>query len=195
VGPWAPLAALILLVLGIWLAPLHRRAALISAILVAGLMIIMLIVLNVVRDAYTNQVANKGLNVPAALNIYDTLLRFLVQAVEAQLLVSTVAAVWLWLAGPGRVGRGLRRLTLRAEQWLADRMIRTTLRFGPVPRFTARYGSWIVIAAGILAAFGLLLSPTIASALRLSGGVVLVMLVVGILARLRQAGAPVSASP
>ena len=54
------------------------------------------------------------------------------------------------------------------------------------PRFTTRYGTWIVIAVGILAAFGLLLSPTIATALWLSAGVLVIMLAVHILARLRQ---------
>jgi hypothetical protein len=183
---WLPLAALILLALGIWLAPMHRRAALIGAILIALLMVVVLIALNAVRNAYTNEIANKGLNVPAALALYDTLLRFLVQALEALLLVSVVAAVWLWLAGPGRVGTFVRRWGRRAEDWTADRINRTRWRFGPVPRFTARYGMWIVIVAGVLAAFALLNSPTIATALWLSAAILLIMAVVGILSRLRQ---------
>ena len=187
---WLPIAALILLALGIWLAPLHRRAALIGAIMIAILMIVMLITLNAVRNSYTNEVANKELNVPAALALYDTLLRFLVQAVEALLLVSIVAAVWLWLAGPGRVGTFVRHWGRRGEDWAADRINRTTWRFGPVPRFVAHYGLWIVLVAGVLAAFALLNSPTIATALWLSAGILLVMVVVGILARLRQADAP-----
>jgi hypothetical protein len=191
---WLPVAALILLALGIWLAPLHRRAALIGAIMTAVLMVILLIALNAVRDAYTNDIANKGLNVPAALAIYDTLLRYLLQAIEALLLVSIVAAVWLWLAGPGRVGTFLRRWGRRGQVWSADRIDRTALRFGPVPRFTARYGRWIVLVAGILAAYGLLLSPTIATALWLSAGVLLLMIVVGILGLLRQTDARVRAS-
>jgi hypothetical protein len=187
---WLPLAALILLALGIWLAPLHRRAALIGAIMIAIFMVIVLITLNAVRNAYANEVANKALNVPAALALYDTLLRFLVRAVEALLLVSIVAAVWLWLAGPGRVGTFVRRWGRRGEDWVADRINRTTWRFGPVPRFFARYGMWIVVVAGVLAALALLNSPTIATALWLSAGVLLVMILVGILARLSQADAP-----
>jgi len=191
---WLPFAALILLALGIWLAPLHRRAALIGAIVIAILMIVMLIALNAVRTAYNNEVANKGLNVPAALALYDTLIRFLVRAVEALLVVSIVAAAWLWLAGPGRVGTFVRRWGRRGEDWVADRINRTTLRFGPVPRFAARYGVWIVVVAGVLAAFALLNSPTIAAALWLSAGVLLVMIVVGIFARLRQTDAPGAAT-
>ena len=191
---WLPFAALILLALGIWLAPLHRRAALIGAIVIAILMIVMLIALNAVRTAYHNEVANKGLNVPAALALYDTLLRFLVRAVEALLVVSIVAAAWLWLAGPGRVGTFVRRWGRRGEDWVADRINRTTWRFGPVPRFVARYGVWIVVVAGVLAAFALLNSPTIAAALWLSAGVLLVMIVVGIFARLRQTDAPGAAT-
>ena len=187
---WLPLATLILLALGIWLAPLHRRAALIGAIMIAILMIVMLITLNAVRSAYTNEVANKGLNVPAALALYDTLLHFLVRAVEALLVVSIVAAVWLWLAGPGRVGTFVRRWGRRAEDWAADSINRTTWRFGPVPRFSAHYGMWIVIVAGVLAAFALLNSPTIATALWLSAGLLLIMAAVGVLARLRQTNAP-----
>jgi hypothetical protein len=187
---WLPLIALILLGLGIWLAPQHRRAALIGAVMIAALMIVMLVLLNVVRDAYTNKVADKGLNVPAAQALYDTLLRFLVQAVEAVLLVSIVAVVWLWLAGPGWVGRFIRRWGQRGEDWIAGLINRTTLRFGPVPHFVNRYGTWFVVAAGVLAAFGLLMSPTVTTAVWLSIGVLFVMLVVGILARLRQTGTP-----
>jgi hypothetical protein len=142
--------------------------------------------LHVLRDAYTTKVADKGLNVPAALALYDTLLRFLIQAVEAVLVVSIVAAVWLYLAGPSWIGRFIRRWGQRGEDWIAHGINRTTLRFGPVPRFTNRYGTWFVVAAGVLAAFGLLLSPTISTAVWLSVGVLFVMLVVGVLARLRQ---------
>jgi hypothetical protein len=184
---WLPIAALLLLALGIWLAPLHRRAALIGAMMVAILMIIMLVALSILRDTYANQVANKGLNEPAALALYDTLLRFLVQAVEALLVVSIVAAVWLWLAGPGPVGTFLRRWGRRGEEWIANRINRTSLRFGPVPHFTARYGRWIVAVVGVMAAYGLLRSPTIGTAVWLSIGVLFVMIIVGILARLHSA--------
>jgi hypothetical protein len=105
--------------------------------------------------------------------------------------VSIVAAVWLWLAGPGRVGTFLRRWGRRGEGWAADRINSTTWRFGPVPRFAARYGIWIVAVASVLAAFALLNSPTISTALWLSAGILLVMTVVGVLARLR----PTEASP
>jgi hypothetical protein len=192
---WLPLVALVLLALGIWLAPGHRRAALIGSIMVAVLMVVMLIALNAVRNAYTNEAANKGLNVPAALVVYDTLLRFLVQAVESLLLVSVVAAIVLWLAGPGRVGTVLRRWARRTAVWIANRIDHTGLQFGPVPRFTARYGIWIVALAGVLAAYGLLVNPTIATAVWLSAGVLLVMLIVGVMARLRRPDARMSASP
>jgi hypothetical protein len=152
--------------------------------MVAIMMIIMLVGLSLLRDAYSNQVANKGLNEPAALALYDTLLRFLVQAVEALLVVSIVAAVWLWLIGPGRVGTFLWGWGRRGESWIANRINRTSLRFGPVPQFAARYGRWIVAGVGIVAAYGLLRSPTIATAVWLSIGVLLVMIIVGILARL-----------
>ena len=158
--------------------------------MIAILMIVMLITLNAVRNAYTNEVGNKGLNVPAALALYDTHVRFLVQAVEALLLVSIVAAVWLWLAGPGWVGSFVRRWGRRGEDWVADRINRTTWRFGPVPGFTAHYGIWIVVVAGVVAAFALLNSPTIATALWLSAATLLVMVAVGVLARLRHTNEP-----
>jgi hypothetical protein len=187
---WLPLIALLVLGLGIWLAPGHRRAALIGVVMIAIMMIILLVALNALRDAYSNQVANKGLNVPAALALYDTLLRFLVNAIEALLTVAIVAAVWLWLAGPGRVGTFLRHWGRRGEDWIAKQINRTRLRFGPVPHFVARYGVWIVAVVGVVAAYGLLVSPTIAAAVWLSIGVLLVMLVIGILSRLRQTDAP-----
>lgn len=181
---WLPLVALVLLALGIWLAPGHRRAALIGAAMIAVLMVVLLITLNAVRGAYENEVANRNLNVPAALALYDTLLRYLLRAIQALLIVAVVAIIWLWLAGPGRVGRLLRHWGQRAEQSVADRLERTNLRLGPVSRFAARYGTAVIIGFAILAGWGLLRSPTIGLALWLSAGMVVSMLIVGTLARL-----------
>jgi hypothetical protein len=181
---WLPPVALVLLALGIWLAPGHRRAALIGAAMIAVLMVVLLIALTAVRASYENEVANRNLNVPAALALYDTLLRYLLRAIQALLIVAVVAIIWLWLAGPGRVGRLLRHWGQRAEQSVADRLERTNLRFGPVPRFVARYGTAVIIGFAILAGWGFLRSPTIGLALWLSAGMVVIMLIVGTLARL-----------
>ncbi len=190
VATWLPLAALVLLALGIWLAPGHRRAALIGAAMIVVLMAVLLIALNAFRGTYENQVANRNLNVAAALSLYDTLLRYLVNAIEALLIVAAIAVIWLWLAGPGRVGRFLRHWGMRGEQFLADRLDRANVRFGPVPRFLRRFGTAIIIVAGVLAAFGLLSSPTIAVAVWLSVGMVMLMLVVGMLARIGSPATP-----
>ncbi len=179
---WLPL---VLFALGIWLAPGHRRAALIGAAMIAVLMVVLLIALKAVRGAYENDVANHNLNVPAALALYDTLLRYLVQAIQALLIVGVVAMVWLWLAGPGRVGRFVRRWGERGEQSVADRLERTNLRLGPVSEFADRFGTAVIIGFAILAAWGFLRSPTIGLALWLSAGMVAILLLVGTLARLR----------
>ena len=121
---------------------------------------------------------------PAALTLYDTLLRYLVQAIEALLIVGVVAVVWLWLAGPGRVGRTLRRWGRRGEQAVADRLDRAGLKVGPVARFAARFGTPLIIGLGLVAGWGLLRSPTIGLALWLSAAMVLLILIVGTLARL-----------
>ncbi len=181
---WLPLVALLLLAVAIWLAPSHRRAALIGAVMIAVLMVILLVALNAIRNAYENDVANRNLNVPAALALYDTLLRYLVHAIEALLIVCVVAIVWLWLSGPGRAGRFLRHWGQRAEQAGADWLERTKLRFGPVPRFAARFGTAVNIGFAVLAAWAFLRSPTIGLALWLSAGIVVIMLIVGTLARL-----------
>jgi hypothetical protein len=152
--------------------------------MIAVLMVVMLIALKAVRSTYLNDVANRNLNVPAALALYDALLRYLVQAIEALLIVGVVAIAWLWLAGPGRVGRFLRNWGQRAEQSVADRLERANLRFGPVPRFADRFGTAVLIGFANLAAWGFLRSPTIGLALWLSAGMVVILLIVGTLARL-----------
>lgn len=181
---WLPFIALALFALGIWLAPGHRRGALIGAVLVAILMVLMLVALGAVRRAYESEVAARGLNVPAALAMYDTLLRFLAQAFQALLVVSVVAIVWLWLAGPGRVGQALRRWGRRAEEFVAGRLGAGNLRLDPVARFARRFGTAIIVGFAILFAWLFLRGPTIGLALWLSAGMVVIMLIVGTLSRL-----------
>ena len=165
------LFALVLLALGIWLAPSHRRAALIGAAMIAVLMVVMLIVLNGVRGTYENEVANRDLNVPAALALCDTLLT-LPRVGDRGAPDRRRCRRRLALAGrPGsRRGRTLRRWGRRGEQAVADRLDRAGLKFGPVARFAARFGTPVVIGLGLLAGWGLLRSPTIGLALWLSAG-------------------------
>lgn len=180
---WLPLATLVLLVGAIALAPNRRRAALIGSLIVALLMVVVLIALGVFRNTYQNSVANQGLNVPAALSLYDTLLRFLVRAVVALLVVGLVAAVWLWLAGPGVAGRFLRRWIGRGERALAEGLDRTSLRLGGTRRFAARFGTLVIAVLGAVAFWYFLLAPSVGRAAWLAAIIVVLMIVRGILVR------------
>jgi hypothetical protein len=181
---WLPWLALLVFLLGVWAAPGHRRAALIGCLIIAVFMIIVLIAYHIARNRYEDQIAARGLNVPAFSAAYDTILRFLVTAVETWLAVVLILAVWLFLAGPGRIGRGLRRLVARGEDLAGTGIARAGWHPTGLARFLRRYGRWLAVALGVLAAIFMLFFPTVATAIWVSVAAIVLLLAYGILVRI-----------
>lgn len=181
---WLPWLALLIFGLAVWLAPGHRRGALVGCLVAAVLLVVMLIGLSAAREAYVHQVQTKNLNVPAATTIYDTILRFLVTAVWTWLILTVIIAIWLFLAGPGKIGTGLRRLVGKGEEITGRAIARAGWRPVGLSGYIHRYQRWFFAGLGVLAAVILLLNPTVATAVWLSVIAIVLLLAAGILARI-----------
>jgi hypothetical protein len=184
---WLPFLSLLVFMLAVWLAPGHRRGALIGCLIVAVFMIAVLIAYAVVRDRYEDQVAAQNLNVPAATAVYETLLRFLVTAVQTWLVLALIIAVWLFLAGPGYLGRGLRRLVGKGEDLAGASIARAGWHPTGIAQFLRRYFRWLAWGLGLIAAIIMLFSPTVATAIWLSVIAVVLLLAAGIIMRIPEA--------
>jgi hypothetical protein len=182
---WLPLLALILLVGGVMLAPNRRRAALVGFVMTGIVGVLLLVAISAGRNIYTTQLTSKNLNVPAGLAIYDAVAKYLILALRALVVVCVVAVIWLWLAGPGRAGRGVRRLGGRGEDLLASQLEK--IHWGPMARigaFVARWRTAILVVLGVLVSWWFLAGPTVASAIWLSLLMVVLLVLVGAFARL-----------
>lgn len=180
---WLPWIALVVFGLAVWLAPGHRRAALVGCVIVALFMIAVLVAYVIARNRYTDQVAARELNVPAATSIYNTLLRYLVDAARTWLVLMIIIVVWLFLAGPGRIGRGLRSLVGKGQGYAGAGIARAGWHPTAIARFLTRYARWLAWALGIAAAVILLFFPTVPVAIWVSVAAVVLLLAYGILTR------------
>jgi hypothetical protein len=179
-GTWLPILALALLGLGVWCAPNRRRALLVGLLITAALLIITLASYAVFRNRYAEKLAAKGYNADVALTVWDQLLRYLVIALATTTVAAALAAVWAYLAGPGRGARLFRR-GVNAAIDPVGRAI------GPQPgvrNFAHRWHPWIgvLIAAGAM--LWLLANPTVATAILVVAVAALLTAVITLLRRL-----------
>jgi hypothetical protein len=160
-GTWLPILALAVLGLAVWCAPNHRRGLLIGLLITTALMLAVLGAYALFRDRYADRVTARGMDVDAALSIWDQVLTYLVIAVKTTAVAALLAALWVFLAGPGRLARLFRRGT----NAVIDRVGRA---IGPLPRvraFIRRWQAWIGVVIAVGGMLWLLSSPTVATAI------------------------------
>lgn len=177
---WLPVLALLLLGLAVWCAPNHRRGLLIGLLTTAGLLVVVLLAYTVFRSRYQDQIAARGMNVDAALAIWDQVLAYLLIALGTTLVAALLGAAWVFLAGPSRVGQFFRRTVNR----VVDPVGRA---IGPQPAvrsFIRRWQAWIGVLIAVGGIWWLLASPTIATAVVVVGVAGLATAVVTLLRRL-----------
>ncbi|MFF9127336.1 hypothetical protein ACF09J_29400 [Streptomyces sp. NPDC014889] len=154
VGVWLPVATVVLAALTVWTAPSHRLMLQITAIGVGVMMIVLLVALAVARRVYLGSVPPATLPPDAAAVVYDTLVRFLRDSARTLLVVAVVTALAAYLYGPGRVARGVRRLSGRSTTAAGEALGRAGVRTGAAGRWLDAHRKWttgVVIAAGGLA--------------------------------------------
>ena len=86
-GYWMPFIVLGLGVIGIYVVPHHRRAAIVAGLALAGGMLLVAILLALARHRYLNAVPPAQLPPDAAAVLFDTIVRFLRETLRAIALV------------------------------------------------------------------------------------------------------------
>jgi hypothetical protein len=161
---WLPVLAIVLLALAAWTAPNHRRGLITGLMLSAVLLTVALIANQVVRSRLSDRATQRGLDGAVAIDVYDTVVRYLISALATVLVAALLGVLWLMLAGPSRPATGLRRQVNRGLSAVAGR-----LGGGPgaarIGAFTRRWHAWIGGLIAVLAFWWLLASPTIATVL------------------------------
>jgi hypothetical protein len=128
VGTWLPWISLLLLIAGIAVAPNRRRGLVTGAVMLVVATGLLLIGMNAIRSYYLDHLPS-GVSADAVTEVYDTVLRFLLHALQALLTAAAVFGLGALVMGPSRpatwirtwVNRGLDalgHLARRAGSWL-----------------------------------------------------------------------------
>ena len=167
-----PLAALLLLVAGVALAPDRRRALVIGASMVVGSFVLLLLGVQLLRALYLDDLEQALLVPEAGAVLFDAVtvpLRLWVRSSATLFLVIALAA---WVAGPSGAARALRAVPSR----LAGATDRPTGALATVSRFVSHNTTVLRTAVGGLAVLALLVGD------RPSAGTVLLVTVLAALA-------------
>jgi len=124
-GLWLPLVCLVLIALGIYLARNHRLAFIGAGFGVALAMLAVAIALIVVRRIYLDSVPPELLPPSAAADMYDTVVRYLREAIRAGAVLGLVVAAGAFLAGPSRTATTVRRWLVAGFAALRGALSRT----------------------------------------------------------------------
>jgi hypothetical protein len=132
-GVWLPVVAIVLLVLGVYVAKDHRRATVGAAVGVAVSMVVLALALTIFRSIYLDAVPANVLPHDAAAVLYDTIVRFLRLGLRTILVLALVVAAGAFLTGHSATAVHTREGLARAIAWLQGRAGFST---GPV-------GAWV----------------------------------------------------
>jgi hypothetical protein len=137
-GTWLPWVALVLLFAGVLTAPNWRRGIMTGAIMVGLVALLFLAALYVVRTYYVDNLPATIKSPQAAEVVINTMLRFLVEALQTLVAAMLVFLVGAFLAGPSRFAVAIRRLLNKGIDALAGLL--------------ARAGAWVAATGRVLAA-------------------------------------------
>ena len=155
-GIWLPIIALVLIVLGVYVAKSHRRMLVGACLGVAAGMIVLALGLAIFRSVYLNALP-ASVSHAAAADLYDTLVRYMRLGLRAVLVLALVIALGAFLTGPSVTAVRTRDGLARGIGWLRGSAESAGLRTGVV-------GSWVyahrqalrigaVVAAGLALVF------------------------------------------
>ena len=147
-----PILALLLLGAGIYVARSHRRALIGAGLGFAASMLVLGAGLTIFRSIYLNSVPNNVLPSDAAAVIFDTLVRFIRQALRTLLVVGLVVAIGAFFTGPSVTAVRTRGAFGSGLGWVRASGEHAGLRTGPVGRWTYAHRTALRVAAVALAA-------------------------------------------
>jgi hypothetical protein len=175
-----PFLALLLLGLGLYAARGRRRALIGAALGLAASMLVLGIALDIARVVYLNSVPKNVLPSDAAAALYDTLVRFIRDALRALLAVGLVIAIGAFLTGPSVTAVRTRKAVVSGIDWVRERGERAGMRTGPVGEWTFAHKNLLRVGAIALIAliFVLLGPPSVAEVITL---VVVLLVLLGLI--------------
>ena len=189
-----PIAALLLLGAGIFVARSHRRATIGAGLGFAASMLVLGIALAIGRSIYLNSVPNSVLPSNAAAVLFDTLVRFIKDGLRTLLVVGLIVAIAAFFTGPSVTAVRARGAVTGGLGWLRSSGERVGLRTGPVGRWTYQHRHALRIAAVALFAIIFVFwgRPTAAVAIVLA---ILLLVVLGLIELIGRPPAPTAAAP
>ncbi|HEY6275475.1 MAG TPA: hypothetical protein VIX86_04015 [Streptosporangiaceae bacterium] len=147
-----PILALVLIALGVYVARGHRRALIGAGLGFAASMLVLGAALFVFRGAYLNTVPNSALPSDAAAAAFDTLVRFIKEALRTLLVLGLVVAAGAFLTGPSVTAVRTRGAFTTALGWIRSGGEHAGLSSGPVGRWTYAHRTVLRVCAVGLAA-------------------------------------------
>jgi hypothetical protein len=202
-GIWLPILAIVLLVLGVYVAKDHRRALVGAGIGVAVAMVVLALALAVFRAVYLDAVPATVLPHDAAAVLYDTIVRFLRLGLRTVLVLALVVAAGAFLSGQSVTAVRARQALTRAIGWLQGGAAQAGFSTGPVGGWVHDHKRALRVGAVTLAALALVFwdRPTGKVVLGLTLALLVVLAVIEFLGRrpgpgpVEAAAAPLSAPP
>ena len=179
VARWLPVLGLLLLGLAVWVSRGRRKALLASGLAIAGSMLLLGVLLNVLRPIYLDSLPSTVRSHAAAGVVYDALVAFIRLNLRAVMVVALAVAAGAWIAAPTGAPLALRGWLSRAAAWTRGTVGRTGLTTGPVGAFLYTYRTPVralVIGGGVLA-YALAAHPTGAYSIAVLSVVVVLLLV------------------
>jgi hypothetical protein len=144
-----PIVAFVLLAAGVYVARSHRRALIGTGLGLAASMLFLAIALEIARGIYLNSVPDSKLPADAAAAMYDTLIRFITNALRTLFALGLVVAIGAFLTGPSAAAVGIRSVFSRSLGWLRRTGEMHGVRTGPVGEWT--YAHRVLLRAGAVA--------------------------------------------
>jgi hypothetical protein len=175
-----PIAALVLIAAGVYIARDHRRALIGAGLGFAASMLVLGALLLVFRGVYLNSVPNSVFPSDAAAAAFDTLVRFIKTALRALLVLGLVVAIAAFFTGPSVTAVRTRAGFVKAFEWVRSRGERHGVSTGPVGQWTYEHRNGLRIGAVALAAVIFVFQgrPTAASVIVL---VIILLLILGLI--------------
>lgn len=146
-----PIAALVLLGIGIYIARSHRRALIGAGLGLAASMLVLGAGLAIGRSVLLGSLP-AGASAPAASDAYDTLVRFIRDGLRMLLVVGLLVAIGAFFTGPSTTAVRTRAGLASALGWVRASGEKAGLRTGPAGTWTYAHRKGLRVSAVALAA-------------------------------------------
>jgi hypothetical protein len=147
-----PILSLLLIGLGVYLARGHRRALIGAGLGFAMSMAVLAVGLAFFRTIYLNSVPPAVLPSDAAAALFDTLVRFVKEALRALLVIGLVVAAGAFLTGPSTTAVRTRSAFSSGLDWVRHSGEHAGVSTGPAGQWTYTHRKGLRIGAVALAA-------------------------------------------